>query len=40
MPAHEIARAMADLPEVDAPGWARHIAEADELFRPDIPEDP
>lgn len=40
VPAREMARAMADLPEVDAPAWARDLAEADELFGPDIPEDP
>lgn len=40
VPAHEMARAMAELPEVDAPGWAQDIAEADELFGPDTPEDP
>jgi len=38
--AQDMARALAELPEVDAHAWAQEIAEVDELFGPDTIEDP
>ena len=40
VPAEAMARAMAELPELDAGAWARDVAAADEVFGPDVIEDP
>jgi prevent-host-death family protein len=40
VPAETMARAMAELPAVDARAWARDVAEADGLFGSDAIEDP
>jgi hypothetical protein len=40
VPAKAMARAMAELPEMDARERARDVASADELFGPDTVEDP
>jgi prevent-host-death family protein len=40
VPVAEMNEAMAALPDVDVPAWRRDIAEAAELFGPDVPEDP
>jgi prevent-host-death family protein len=40
VPTSELDDAMASLPPVDAQGWARDLADANEYFGPDHPEDP
>lgn len=40
VPVEEMNEAMAALPPIDAKAWARDVAEADEFFGPDTPEDP
>jgi len=40
VPAETMARAMAELPAVDARAWARDVAAADEMFGSDVIEDP
>jgi prevent-host-death family protein len=40
VPVAEMNEAMAALPDVDVQSWKRDMAQADELFGPDIPEDP